>query len=95
MVVVGSMMADITDEDEFEFGRQREGIFFGAPSFATKAASGLGIVIAGAACDFIGLHQGLDPADGGPRSLGCSVSSRVGSFWDCSASPSCSSGATT
>jgi GPH family glycoside/pentoside/hexuronide:cation symporter len=67
MVVVGSMMADITDEDEFAFGRQREGIFFGALSFATKAASGLGIVIAGAAYDFVGLHQGLDPADAGPE----------------------------
>ncbi|MBW2665324.1 MAG: MFS transporter [Deltaproteobacteria bacterium] len=63
MVVVGSMMADITDEDELKFGRQREGIFFGALSFATKAAGGLGIVIAGAAYDFVGLYKGLDPAD--------------------------------
>jgi Na+/melibiose symporter-like transporter len=67
LVVVGSMMADITDEDELEYGRHREGIFFGALSFATKAASGLGIVIAGAAYDFVGLHQGLDPAEAGPE----------------------------
>jgi GPH family glycoside/pentoside/hexuronide:cation symporter len=68
MVVVGSMMADITDEDELQFGRQREGIFFGALSFATKAAGGLGIVIAGAAYDYVGLYQGLDPADASPES---------------------------
>jgi GPH family glycoside/pentoside/hexuronide:cation symporter len=67
MVVVGSMMADITDEDELEYGRKREGIFFGALSFATKAAGGLGIVIAGVAYDFVGLHHGLDPAEAPPE----------------------------
>jgi len=67
LVVVGSMMADITDEDELLYGRQREGIFFGALSFATKAAGGLGIVIAGAAYDFVGLHKGLDPAEATPE----------------------------
>jgi len=67
MVVVGSMMADITDEDELEFGRRREGIFFGALSFATKAAGGLGIVIAGAAYDYVGLYKGLDPAAASPE----------------------------
>jgi GPH family glycoside/pentoside/hexuronide:cation symporter len=67
MVVVGSMMADITDEDELKFGRRREGIFFGALSFATKAAGGLGIVIAGAAYDYVGLYKGLDPAEASPE----------------------------
>jgi GPH family glycoside/pentoside/hexuronide:cation symporter len=67
MVVVGSMMADITDEDELKFGRQREGIFFGALSFATKAAGGLGIVIAGVAYDYVGLFKGLDPASASPE----------------------------
>jgi GPH family glycoside/pentoside/hexuronide:cation symporter len=81
MVVVGSMMADITDEDELAFGRRREGIFFGALSFATKTASGLGIVIAGAAYDFVGLHQGLDPELAGPaisRNLGLISGSIIG-----------------
>jgi Na+/melibiose symporter-like transporter len=73
MVVVGSMMADITDEDELRYGRRREGIFFGALSFAAKAASGLGIVIAGTAYDFVGLYKGLDPAEASaeiPKMLG-------------------------
>jgi Na+/melibiose symporter-like transporter len=62
MVVVGSMMADITDEDDLLYRRRREGIFFGALSFAGKAATGLGVVIAGAVYDAVGLHKGLDPA---------------------------------
>lgn len=62
MVVVGSMMADITDEDDLLHRRRREGIFFGALSFASKAATGLGVVIAGAVYDAVGLYKGLDPA---------------------------------
>ena len=62
MVVVGSMMADITDEDDLLHGRRREGIFFGALSFAGKAATGLGVVIAGGVYDAVGLYRGLDPA---------------------------------
>ena len=66
MVVVGSMMADITDEDDLLFQRRREGIFFGALSFAGKAATGLGVVIAGAVYDGVGLYKGLDPAVADP-----------------------------
>ncbi len=62
MVVVGSMMADITDEDDLLHRRRREGLFFGALSFAGKTASGLGVVIAGLVYDGVGLFQGLDPA---------------------------------
>ncbi len=62
MVVVGSMMADITDADELASGVRREGIFFGSLSFSGKAATGLGTVIAGVVYDAVGLRQGLDPA---------------------------------
>jgi len=73
MVVVGSMMADITDEDDLLHRRRREGIFFGALSFAGKAASGAGVVIAGIAYDAVGLYQGLDPAHAPPA-----VTTRLG-----------------
>lgn len=63
MVVVGSMMADITDEDEHRNGQRREGIFFGSLSFSGKAASGLGTVIAGLVYDGVGLRRGIDPAE--------------------------------
>lgn len=67
LVVVGSMMADITDEDDLLHGRRRQGIFFGALSFAGKASTGLGVVIAGIVYDAVGLYQGLDPAAAPPQ----------------------------
>lgn len=73
MVVVGSMMADITDEDDLLHRRRREGIFFGALSFAGKTASGLGVVVAGVVYDAVGLFQGLDPAVASPE-----ISTRLG-----------------
>ncbi len=50
----GSMMADVADEHELIHGRRQEGIFFGAASFAGKAAGAFGHVIAGILVDVIG-----------------------------------------
>lgn len=49
----GSMMADIADEHELTTGRRQEGIFFGASSFAAKAAAAFGHLVAGVALDVI------------------------------------------
>lgn len=49
----GSMMADIADEHEVTTGRRQEGIFFGASSFASKAAAAFGHLFAGITLDFI------------------------------------------
>ena len=46
-VTVGSMIADILDEQELKTGRRQEGMFFSALSFSAKATSGLGGLIAG------------------------------------------------
>jgi len=54
-----AMMADVTDEDELRTGRRREGVFFGATSFAGKAFFGVGSLIAGIVFDLVGLEKGM------------------------------------
>jgi Na+/melibiose symporter-like transporter len=76
MVTGRSMMADVTDEDELLHGRRREGIFFGATSFAAKAFFGIGSQIAGLVVDLVGLEPGARPEEVGPevvRGLGLSL----------------------
>jgi GPH family glycoside/pentoside/hexuronide:cation symporter len=48
-----SMMADAADEHEQLFGRRREGLYFAGLGFANKAATGLGVLLAGVALDLI------------------------------------------
>jgi GPH family glycoside/pentoside/hexuronide:cation symporter len=52
-IAAGSMMADCADEHDFLFGARREGLYFAGLSFAAKAASGLGGLMAGVALDAI------------------------------------------
>ncbi len=85
MILGGSMMADVTDEDELINNRRREGIFFGANSFSAKAAVGVGSLIAGLVVDGVGLEMGMTPEDVTPQmqnhlglALGLSMSLLVG-----------------
>ena len=48
-----SLMADAADEHELLFGARREGLYFAGLGFANKAASGLGVMVAGVALDLI------------------------------------------
>ena len=48
-----SMMADAADEHEHLFGRRREGLYFSGLGFGAKAASGLGVLVAGVCLDLI------------------------------------------
>jgi GPH family glycoside/pentoside/hexuronide:cation symporter len=61
MALVGfqSMMADATDEHELLFSARREGLYFAGLSFAAKASSGLGVLVAGLAADAIGFPNDL------------------------------------
>ena len=53
LVAYPSMMADAADEHEHLFGRRREGLYFAGLGFANKAATGLGVMVAGVALDLI------------------------------------------
>lgn len=57
-VTVGSMIADILDEQELKTGLRQEGVFFAALSFSAKATSGLGGLVAGVGLDLISWPQG-------------------------------------
>ena len=61
MMVSGSMLADIADEHDLETGRRQEGIFFGAISFAVKAAAGVGSALAGIAITLIHFPLRVEP----------------------------------
>ena len=53
IIAYPSMMADAADEHELLHGRRREGLYFAGLSFAGKAATGLGVLVAGLALDAI------------------------------------------
>jgi GPH family glycoside/pentoside/hexuronide:cation symporter len=48
-----SMMADAADEHEFLFGTRREALYYAGLNFSAKAASGLGVLVAGVGLDLI------------------------------------------
>ncbi len=60
-VAYPSMMADAADEHEFLFGRRREGLYFAGLGFAGKAATGLGVMVAGIALDMIHFPHSAGP----------------------------------
>ncbi len=60
LVSWGSMIADVTDEHEFNTGIRQEGLFFGASSFSAKATSGLGSFIGGIGLDAIDWPRGAE-----------------------------------
>lgn len=58
LVSFNSMLADIADQHELKTGSRQEGIFFAAASFATKATSGVGSLLAGIGLDLIQWPRG-------------------------------------
>ena len=69
MAMIGSMIADITDQHEEQYGSRSEGIYFAASSFATKAISGFGVVISGVVVDLAGIPKGATVDTIEPESL--------------------------
>ena len=61
VIVVHSMLADISDEQELATGRRQEGVIFAAAFFSAKFVSGFSYLIAGPFLDLIGLEAGARP----------------------------------
>jgi glycoside/pentoside/hexuronide:cation symporter, GPH family len=60
--MIGSMIADVTDEHERLHGDRQEGVYYAAASFAGKVIGGAGPVMAGIVIDMAGIAPGTDPA---------------------------------
>ena len=56
--MIGSMIADVTDEHERLHGVRQEGMYYAAASFAGKVVGGAGPVFAGVAIDLAGIAPG-------------------------------------
>jgi len=54
-VMLDSMMADVVEDSEVQTSRRSEGLFYAARSFAGKAVSALGIVLAGSIVSLVGM----------------------------------------
>ncbi|MDO9336926.1 MAG: MFS transporter [Caulobacter sp.] len=61
LVAFPAMMADAADEHELRFGHRREGLYFSGITFAAKAASGVGVLLAGIGLDLMGMPAKADP----------------------------------
>ena len=61
--MIGSLLADVTDEHERLHGTRQEGIYYAAASFVGKAVGGVGPIVAGLIIDMAGISPGTPPAD--------------------------------
>ena len=62
-IAFSAMMADAADEHEYLFDARREGLYFAGWSFASKAATGLGALLAGLILQLAALPAATDPAN--------------------------------
>ena len=62
-VMLDSMMADVVEDSEVRTSRRSEGLFYAARSFAGKAVSALGIVLAGSIVSLVGMDGIKSVAD--------------------------------
>ena len=61
--MMGSLIADITDEHEDRYGNRQEGIYYAAASFVGKAVGGVGPIVAGFIVDLAGIVPGTPAAE--------------------------------
>lgn len=58
-VMLWSLIADQVDYDEYESHQRREGVYYGIYTLFSKAAGGVGVLIAGLYMKFIGFEKGI------------------------------------
>ena len=64
LIMFVSMMADLTDEQEYYTGLRQEGVFSAGITFAGKANTGLGLIVGGALLEhIIGFPTQANPGD--------------------------------
>ena len=79
-VSAGSMVADATDEHDYLFGNRREGLYFASLVFASKAALGLGGMLAGFSLQLIGFPSAPASPEGAAQ-LTPQVTRWLGLLW--------------
>ncbi|MEM7099905.1 MAG: MFS transporter [Pseudomonadota bacterium] len=62
-ISVLSMLADIADQHELTTGNRREGMFYSARTFFSKATTALGALVGGIAIDVINFPSGAKPGE--------------------------------
>jgi Na+/melibiose symporter-like transporter len=68
-ITVASMIADVVDESELDTGERQEGMFMSTVTFAQKATSGIGGLLAGVALDLIAFPKQSDPGSVDPDKI--------------------------
>jgi Na+/melibiose symporter-like transporter len=67
--LIGSMIADVTDEHERRHGSRQEGIYYSAGSLVAKVVGGVGPVLAGFIIDAAGIAPGSAPGEVAPAAI--------------------------
>jgi GPH family glycoside/pentoside/hexuronide:cation symporter len=78
-ITMQSMVADAVDEHEYRFGTRCEGLYYSSLIFATKAANGLGSLLAGLVLSVAGL-KGIQAA-GAATALSAEGTALLGMLW--------------
>jgi glycoside/pentoside/hexuronide:cation symporter, GPH family len=80
-IAFSSMMADAADQHEYLFGERREGLFFSAWAFSSKAATGAGALIAGLVLQVIHFPTNLQEIGGTSANLPESMTDWLAVFY--------------
>jgi GPH family glycoside/pentoside/hexuronide:cation symporter len=61
--IAPAIQADIVDHDEYETGERKEGAYFAALNFVMKSASGIMVILAGVAMQWVGYEPNAEQTE--------------------------------